>query len=125
MGPTAQAAGRIKFRNHDSREPRIHPGSDRRPASHPDDRGHARGGREAEGLAEREDAGGKFLGHHLIPVLLGPKGRPYVIDHHHLARALAEEGVKGRRHHRRGRPVDARQGRLLGVRRPQRLVPPL
>ena len=35
-----------------------------------------------------------FLGDHMIPVLLGPKGRPYVIDHHHLARALIEEGVK-------------------------------
>ncbi len=35
-----------------------------------------------------------LLGDHMIPVLLGPKGRPYVIDHHHLARALIEEGVK-------------------------------
>jgi hypothetical protein len=38
--------------------------------------------------------GGKFLGQHMIPVLLGPKGRHYVIDHHHLARALEDEGVK-------------------------------
>ncbi len=38
--------------------------------------------------------GGKFLGKHMIPVILGPKGRHYVIDHHHLARALHEEGVK-------------------------------
>jgi hypothetical protein len=37
---------------------------------------------------------GKFLGRHLIPVLRGPKGRLYVIDHHHLARALHDEGVK-------------------------------
>jgi hypothetical protein len=27
-------------------------------------------------------------------VVLGPKGRNYVIDHHHLARALHEEGIK-------------------------------
>jgi hypothetical protein len=27
-------------------------------------------------------------------VILGPKGRHYVIDHHHLARALLEEKVK-------------------------------
>jgi hypothetical protein len=27
-------------------------------------------------------------------VVLGPKERPYVTDHHHLARALHEEGVK-------------------------------
>jgi hypothetical protein len=45
----------------------------------------------------RETAGKKgeqFLGKHLIPVVLGPKRRPYVVDHHHLARALHDEGVK-------------------------------
>jgi hypothetical protein len=38
--------------------------------------------------------GEKFLGKHLIPVILGPKDRNYVIDHHHLALALHEEKVK-------------------------------
>ena len=38
--------------------------------------------------------GGKFLGRHTMPVVLGPKGRHFIIDHHHLARALHEEGVK-------------------------------
>ena len=38
--------------------------------------------------------GGEFLGKHMIPVILGPNDRHYVIDHHHLARALHEEGVK-------------------------------
>jgi hypothetical protein len=38
--------------------------------------------------------GGKFLGKHMIPVVLGPKHRYYVVDHHHLARALHDEGVK-------------------------------
>jgi hypothetical protein len=38
--------------------------------------------------------GGKFLGTHMIPVILGPKKRHYVIDHHHLALALYEEGVR-------------------------------
>ncbi|HMJ45319.1 MAG TPA: ParB-like protein [Pseudolabrys sp.] len=37
---------------------------------------------------------GNFLGDHLIPVILGPKKRHYVIDHHHLALSLHEEGVK-------------------------------
>jgi hypothetical protein len=37
---------------------------------------------------------GKFLGRHIIPVILGPKRRHYVVDHHHLARALYDEGVK-------------------------------
>ena len=35
---------------------------------------------------------GEFLGGHMIPVVMGPKNRPYVIDHHHLARALLDEG---------------------------------
>jgi|SRR5579871_6450602 len=35
-----------------------------------------------------------YLGTHMIPVVLGPKNRHYVVDHHHLARALLEEGVK-------------------------------
>jgi hypothetical protein len=38
--------------------------------------------------------GEQFLGKHMIPVILGPKERNYVIDHHHLALALHEEGVK-------------------------------
>ena len=42
------------------------------------------------------DAGhkAKFLGRHLIPVIRGPKDRCYVIDHHHLALALYDEGVR-------------------------------
>ena len=42
--------------------------------------------------AERD--GPEFLGRHMIPVVIGPKDRMYLIDHHHLARALSEEGVK-------------------------------
>jgi hypothetical protein len=42
----------------------------------------------------RDDKGGKFLGKHMVPVVLGPKHRNYVVDHHHLARALHEAGVK-------------------------------
>lgn len=39
------------------------------------------------------DKGSEFLGKHMIPVVWGPKGRHYVVDHHHLCRALLEEGV--------------------------------
>jgi len=38
--------------------------------------------------------GDKFLASHMVPVVLGPKERHYVIDHHHLARALHDEGVE-------------------------------
>lgn len=34
------------------------------------------------------------LGKHMIPVVKGPDKRYYVVDHHHLARALHDEGVK-------------------------------
>ena len=43
--------------------------------------------------ARHGDKAGAFLARHMIPVVLGPKERPYVVDHHHLARALHEEGV--------------------------------
>src|SRR5262249_36618132 len=36
----------------------------------------------------------KYLGRHMIPVILGPKDHHFIIDHHHLSRALLEEGVK-------------------------------
>ncbi|MES1972267.1 MAG: ParB-like protein [Pseudomonadota bacterium] len=37
--------------------------------------------------------GPDFLGSHMIPVVLGPRQVPWLIDHHHLARALHDEGV--------------------------------
>jgi hypothetical protein len=36
----------------------------------------------------------ELLGTHMIPVVSGPDGRYYVIDHHHLGRALHDEGIK-------------------------------
>ncbi len=39
-------------------------------------------------------AGAEFLGRHMIPVVKGPRGRSYVIDHHHLVLALLHEGVE-------------------------------
>jgi hypothetical protein len=36
----------------------------------------------------------ELLGKHMIPVVVGPDQGNYVVDHHHLARALHDEGVK-------------------------------
>jgi hypothetical protein len=36
----------------------------------------------------------KLLGRHMIPVIIGPKDHYYIIDHHHLARALHDESEK-------------------------------
>lgn len=43
--------------------------------------------------AQKVHKAAEFLGRHMVPVILGPKERFYIIDHHHLARALYEEGV--------------------------------
>src|SRR5215472_13534221 len=43
--------------------------------------------------AKHGDKAGEYLGTHMIPVVLGPRDRRYIIDHHHLARALFDEGV--------------------------------
>lgn len=40
--------------------------------------------------AERD----RFLSHHWFPAVEGPKNDLYIVDHHHLGRALLEEGVK-------------------------------
>jgi len=37
---------------------------------------------------------GEMIGKHMIPVVRGPDKRYYVVDHHHLARALLDEGIK-------------------------------
>jgi hypothetical protein len=34
---------------------------------------------------------GAYLGKHMVPVVLGPRGRNYLVDHHHLALALHED----------------------------------
>jgi hypothetical protein len=35
----------------------------------------------------------EMIGQHMIPVVVGPDKRFYVVDHHHLARALHDEGI--------------------------------
>jgi hypothetical protein len=35
----------------------------------------------------------EMIGKHMIPVVMGPDKRYYVVDHHHLARALHDEGI--------------------------------
>lgn len=76
-----------------SREPRVHPVkiADLRPTQ------ITLGMREVKAKRKRWrvqklDTQEKFLGSHLIPVVRGPKHALYVIDHHHLCRALHEEG---------------------------------
>lgn len=50
--------------------------------------------REKEGGSADKKKGSQFLGTHMIPVVIGPKGRDYILDHHHLALALHLEKVE-------------------------------
>jgi hypothetical protein len=50
--------------------------------------------KRAEWRSRAKHDGPDYLGRHMVPVVLGPKRAHYLIDNHHLARALQEEGVK-------------------------------
>lgn len=43
---------------------------------------------------QKADKQREMIGKHMIPVVMGPDKRYYVVDHHHLARALHEEGIE-------------------------------
>ena len=45
-------------------------------------------------LAQNPKALKKYCAEHTIPVVLGPRGQCYLIDHHHFARACWETGVQ-------------------------------
>ena len=45
-------------------------------------------------VVKRDEAKDASLAAHMIPVVLGPGGERYITDHHHLTRALLEEGQK-------------------------------
>ena len=47
-----------------------------------------------EWKSKTEKQRNEFFGKHMVPVIMGPKDKPYLIDHHHLARALHEEKVE-------------------------------
>jgi hypothetical protein len=52
---------------------------------------------EAKRMSWRQrgaDRASEFLDRHLVPVIKGPKERLYILDNHHLIRALHDEGQK-------------------------------
>lgn len=49
--------------------------------------------RKRRGWDQQKDKG-EALASHMAPVVLGPEGERYLTDHHHLARALHDEGQK-------------------------------
>ena len=81
---------------HNTREPRVHPIPimSLRPTQ------MTVGMREVKEKRKRfREHGSKtkqdeVIGKHMVPVVVGPDERYYVVDHHHLARALHDEGIK-------------------------------
>ena len=80
---------------HNTREPRVHPIPilSLRPTQ------MTVGMREVKEKRKRfreqnAEKQGDMIGKHMVPVVYGPDERYYVVDHHHLARALHDEGVK-------------------------------
>jgi len=81
---------------HNTREPRVHPVPilSLRPTQ------MTVGMREVKEKRKRfrehgsEKKQDELIGKHMIPVVVGPDERYYVVDHHHLARALHDEGIK-------------------------------
>ena len=47
-----------------------------------------------EWRAEDEKGRAKTLENYMVPIVLGPGGTRYITDHHHLARALWDDGQK-------------------------------
>ncbi|MDB5481119.1 MAG: putative ParB-like nuclease [Caulobacteraceae bacterium] len=45
-------------------------------------------------IERMKDKAGAFLGRHMIPTVLGPRKRHYLVDNHHLALALHQEAVE-------------------------------
>ena len=77
------------------REPLLHPVAiaDLRPTQMTV--GYREVARKRREWRERVDRDGPdYLGRHMIPAVIGPKGRTWIIDNHHLARALHDEGVR-------------------------------
>jgi hypothetical protein len=81
---------------HNTREPRVHPIPilSLRPTQMTVGMREVKEKRQrfrAETSAKKQE---EMIGKHMIPVVLGPDERYYVVDHHHLARALHEEGIE-------------------------------
>jgi hypothetical protein len=50
--------------------------------------------KRAEWAALEKKARRKLLASHWFPAVLGPRGRHYIVDHHHLGLALLQEGLE-------------------------------
>jgi len=48
----------------------------------------------SEWRGRAQDEAGHYLGERMIPAVIGPDKRPWIVDHHHLALALHLEGVE-------------------------------
>ena len=81
---------------HNTREPRVHPVAilSLRPTQMTVGMREVKEKRKRFREHESKKKQDELIGKHMIPVVVGPNERYYVVDHHHLARALHDEGIK-------------------------------
>ena len=81
---------------HNTREPRVHPVAilSLRPTQMTVGMREVKEKRKRFREQESKKKQDELIGKHMIPVVVGPNERYYVVDHHHLARALHDEGIK-------------------------------
>jgi hypothetical protein len=81
---------------HNTREPRVHPVAilSLRPTQMTVGMREVKEKRKRFREHESTKKQDELIGKHMIPVVVGPNERYYVVDHHHLARALHDEGIK-------------------------------
>jgi hypothetical protein len=81
---------------HNTREPRVHPVPilSLRPTQMTVGMREVKEKRKRFRERESTKKQDELIGKHMIPVVVGPDERYYVVDHHHLARALHDEGIK-------------------------------
>ena len=81
---------------HNTREPRVHPVAilSLRPTQMTVGMREVKEKRKRFREHDSKKKQDELIGKHMIPVVVGPDERYYVVDHHHLARALHDEGIK-------------------------------
>ena len=78
------------------REPLLHPVAihDLRPTQITVGMTEVKAKREAWRAKLKGTKAAEYLGNHMVPVIVGPDDEKYIIDHHHLCRALHDEGIE-------------------------------
>jgi len=75
--------------------------------------------------AADDEARIKLLRSHVVPAVIGPKGRTYIVDHHHFTKALLDEKAETVAVYILADLFNLAKQEFWGLLRQQRLVPRL